>query len=87
MNLKFGLTRDSALWYVGMFAAVVLGLASLTTGTECPTSLGCYGISDKAAPYLRLGALLIGTVSGWMKTSPRPHSEMGDAKITPDDRK
>lgn len=85
-------TRDSIIWWVGIVAAILVSGATLQTcdphigpcGTS-PTHLGYYGIPDAWAPYIRLGALLVGIVSGVMKTSPRPHSVFGDAQVTPKD--
>lgn len=68
------MTRDSKLWWLGIAAAVILGLGTLD-GNEGPTSLAYYGIPLAAAPYLRLLALVIGIVSGKMATSPLPHSD------------
>jgi hypothetical protein len=76
---------------------VILAIASLQTcdphtietmtGGSCgPTTLSYYGIPDRFAPYLRLAAFIIGIVAAAMKTSPRPHSEEGSAKITPSGR-
>lgn len=74
------LTRDSAVWAWGIVAAVVLGLATLGPGDPAnPLSLGYYGIPDGAAPYIRLAALLIGIISGALKTSPLPGEN--DAKV------
>lgn len=85
-------TRDSIVWWFGIVGAVLVSGATLQTcdphvascGTS-PTQLAYYGIPEHWAPYIRLGALLVGIVSGVMKTSPRPHSVYGDAKITPKD--
>lgn len=63
------MTRDSKWWWVGIVSAVILGLATLDTGTG-PASLSYYGIPVEAAPYLRLSALVIGIVSGKLATSP-----------------
>lgn len=69
-------TRDSLVWWVGIIAAVVVGIGTLgTTATE-------YGIPVSWLPYIRLAALVMGIVSGKLATSPLPHSEEGDAKIT-----
>lgn len=80
------------VWWFGILAAVLVSLATLqpcdphvTTCGSSPTQLAFYGIPEAWAPFIRLGALLIGIVSGVMKTSPRPHSEFGDSKITPKD--
>lgn len=91
-NFSRHFSRDSAIWWCGIVAAVVVGLSALQTCdphvTNCaasPTNFAYYGIPEKFAPLLRLGALIVGIVSGVMKTSPRPHSEYGEAKITPKD--
>lgn len=68
------MTRDSRLWWVGIVSAVILGLATLDSGSG-PTSLAYYGIPLAAAPYIRLAALVIGIVSGKLATSPLPHSD------------
>jgi hypothetical protein len=87
--MKFGFTRDSVVWWFGIVAALLVAGATLQTcdphvaqcGTS-PTMLSYYGIPDSWAPYIRLGAFIVGIVSGVMRTSPRPHSEEGSAKIT-----
>lgn len=83
------LTRDSMTWTWGIVAAIVVSIAALQTCDphvgncgSSPTMLSFYGIPDSFAPYLRLGALIIGIVSGVMKTSPRPHSVEGKAQVT-----
>lgn len=58
------LTRDSALWWWGMFAAIVLGLGTLGN------SIVDYGLPVAAVPYIRLAALVVGIVSGKLATSP-----------------
>jgi hypothetical protein len=82
-------TRDSFVWWFGIAGSVLVSLGTLQTCdphlAECaasPTSLAYYGVPDAWAPMIRLGALLVGIVSGVMKTSPRPHSEEGDLKVT-----
>lgn len=84
------LTRDSVIWWYGIGAAVVVSLAALQTCdphvTNCaasPTNLAFYGIPESWSPFIRLAALIVGVVSARNMTSPRPHSEEGDAKITP----
>jgi hypothetical protein len=64
--------RDSVYWWLGVAAAVVLALSTLDTSGEGPTSLMYYGVPVSWAPYLRLLALLIGVVSGYLKKSPLP---------------
>jgi len=61
--MAFG--RDSAIWWFGMIAAVVMGLATLGDPAQ-------YGIPEWMVPYLRLGALVVGIVSGYLKASPLP---------------
>lgn len=87
--MKSYFTRDSVLWTWGIAAAVIVALATLQTCDPrlqtcgaSPTMLSFYGIPDGLAPYLRLGALVIGIGSGVMRTSPRPHSTEGYAKVT-----
>lgn len=77
--MTFGFTRDSTLWWFGMFGSVMIGLATLGDADLIIK----YGIPAGAIPYLRLTAMITGIVSGKMATSPRPHSEEGSAKITP----
>lgn len=69
------ISRDSVIWWVGIAASVVLGLASLTDP-------GAYGIPEAWLPYLRLAALVVGIFSGKMATSPLP-GEHDAAKVTP----
>ena len=69
------LTRDSAVWALAIGGAVV---GYLIGAGEPPTEWS-YG------DWLQALAFLIGTLSGWMKTSPRPHSSYGKAKLTPED--
>lgn len=66
--------RDSALWTFNIAAAVVTALVA---------NLHLFPwFSEDTRHWLSLAAFLVGTISGVMKTSPRPHSEEGDAKIT-----
>lgn len=57
--------RDSWIWLIGMLGAIVVGLA--TIGDP-----GQYGIPETWVPYLRLGALVVGIISGKLATSPLP---------------
>lgn len=57
--------RDSVVWWVGIVGAVIVGLATLADPAT-------YGIPAWLMPYLRLGALIVGIVSGKMATSPLP---------------
>lgn len=83
------LTRDSFVWWIGIAASVLGTLVAQRvcdphTIANCasdPATLAYYGIPDNWAPQIRLAFLLVGIISAWMKTSPRPHSEEGDAKI------
>jgi hypothetical protein len=60
------MTRDSIVWWIGMAAAVVAGIATIGDA-ELVTS---YGISERAIPYIRLAALISGIVFGKLATSP-----------------
>jgi len=60
------LTRESWLWWAGLFGSIILGLSTLGD------SIVDYGIPATWLPYIRLGALVVGIVSAWMKTSPFP---------------
>jgi hypothetical protein len=53
------MTRDSFVWWVGLIGAIVTGLAA---------SADLFPLEWK--PYITVAALVIGSVSGWMKTSP-----------------
>jgi hypothetical protein len=65
--------RDSWLWRLGIVGAVIVALASLSTGDPSnPLTLGYYGIPDPWAPYIRLAAFVIGIASGKLATSPLP---------------
>lgn len=59
------MTRDSALWWFGIVAAVIVGIATLGNTAD-------YGIPDSWLPFIRLAALIIGIVSGKLATSPLP---------------
>ena len=72
-------TRDSLIWWFGMAGAVLGELAMLKE----ETLVAHYGLPADWLPYLHLASLVVGVVSAWMKTSPRPHSIEGDAKVTP----
>lgn len=65
------LSRDSALWWWGIGASIVLGLASLG-------NLQDYGLPDAWLPYLRLAALIVGIISGKLATSPLPGAPKDD---------
>lgn len=60
------MTRDDLKLWLGMAAAVVIGLATL--GNE----LTQYGVPAAWLPYIRLLALILGIVSGKLATSPLP---------------
>lgn len=73
--MRFGLTRDSALWLVTAVGSIVTFLTPLPPPWEW-----------SYAQWLQaIGAAGLG-LSGWLATSPRPHSEEGNAKITPSGR-
>lgn len=65
------LSRDSIVWWFGMFGAVIMGVA--TAG-----NLHDYGIPDSWLPYLRLAALVVGIISGKLATSPLPGKPKDD---------
>jgi hypothetical protein len=65
------ISRDSALWWFGIVAAIVMGVASAG-------NLQDYGIPDAWLPYVRLSALVIGIVSGKLATSPLPGKPKDD---------
>jgi hypothetical protein len=75
-------TRDSFVWWFGMAGSLIGELAMLKE----ETLVSHYGVPAEALPYLHLASLVVGVVSAWMKTSPRPHSEEGDMKVTPSGR-
>jgi hypothetical protein len=72
------LTRDSLIWWVGMAASILGELVML----KDETLVAQYGVPEDAVPYLHLANTIMGVVSAWMKTSPRPHSTEGDMKVT-----
>ncbi len=61
------LTRESALWWVGVISAIVAGLSTLD-----PAAAAALGLPTVILPYLRLYALVAGIGSAWAKTSPFP---------------
>ena len=63
------LSRDSVVWWFGMIAAVIVGLATLGD------SVTDYGIPATWVPYVRLAALIVGIVSGKLATSPLKGAE------------
>lgn len=69
------ITRDSAIWWFGMIAAIVMGVATLGNIQD-------YGIPNDWLPYIRLAALVIGIISGKLATSPLK----GDPYTGPDRR-
>jgi hypothetical protein len=88
-------TRDSRVWDVLIVLSLIVGALSalrvcdphVTNCAADPTTLAFYGIPDWMLPPIRFASLVGGIVSAYMKTSPRPHSVYGDAKITPQDYK
>src|SRR5262245_49154609 len=64
----FTFTRESAIWWFGLAAALVAGLATL----DADTAINTFGLPAAWLPKLRLAALLIGIGSAWAKTSPFP---------------
>lgn len=61
---RWGWSRDDLKWTLGMLAAVVVGLAALSDNAAAAV-----GLPPAILPYLRLGALIVGIVSGKMATS------------------
>jgi hypothetical protein len=62
-----GWSRDDLKWKIGMIGAVIVGIAALNE-----TSIKLLGLPDAILPWLpwfRLGAMIIGIVSGKMATS------------------
>lgn len=71
-------TRDSALWTWNIAVAVIVNLSA---------NLHLFPwFSETAVHWISLVSFVLGVVSGIAKTSPRPHSEEGAAKITPSGR-
>lgn len=58
------ITRDSAVWWFGIVAAVCAALVA---------NLGSFDwMGDTAKHWISFAALVVGTISGAMKTSPLP---------------
>lgn len=68
-------TRDSAVLYLG------LALALLTYVVASPTDVRAWGIRE----WAQFAIVGVTWLIGKLQTSPLPHSEFGDAKITPKD--
>lgn len=64
--ISLGLTRDSAVWWIGKWGALVVALASF--GTDVTR----YGIPAAWAPYLQFGALAVGIFSAQQGPSALP---------------
>jgi hypothetical protein len=64
----FTVTRDSAIWWLGLVSAVVVALATLDQQTATQT----FGLPLSWLPKLRLASFLVGIVSAWAKSSPFP---------------
>lgn len=62
------LTRESALWWIGLGSAVITGLATL----DADTAVNVFGIPATWLAKLRLLSLIVGIGSAWAKTSPFP---------------
>ena len=71
------MTRDDLKWSIGIVAAVIVGLATLGT------SITDYGIPASWLPLIRLGALIVGIVSGKLATSPLPGKVDADTVRVP----
>jgi hypothetical protein len=67
----FTFTRESAIWWVGLAAAIITGLATL----DAKTAVETFGIPLAWLPRLRLASLIIGIGSAWAKTSPFPSKD------------
>lgn len=70
--MRFGLTRDSILWAL---AAISAAVTYLVADGRPPTE---WAYND----WLKMIAAAALWLSGKLSTSPAPHSEEGDAKIT-----
>jgi hypothetical protein len=68
----FTFTRDSALWWYGLVAALLGAVA--TFDAEMAAT---FGIAAVWLPKIRLLSFLIGVGSAWARTSPFPHSQDG----------
>lgn len=66
------MTRDSVIWWLAILAAIAAYLGSAPPPTDWTYPQWVQAIS-----------FVIATLSGKFATSPLPHSEEGDAKITP----
>lgn len=73
--MKFGFTRDSALWWL----TGAIGLITYLQGAGDPRTW----VYDD---WLQFAGATIVALSTLVKTSFLPHSEEGDAKITPSGR-
>lgn len=67
------LTRDSVLLYLGLAGAII------TFVLASPKEIPEWGTRD----WLQAALLGVSWLTGKLQTSPLPHSEEGDAKITP----
>lgn len=65
-------TRDSAVLYLGLAGAVLAYVVA------SPTDISEW----KTREYVQLALLGVTWLTGKLQTSPLPHSEEGDAKIT-----
>ena len=70
-------TRDSVIWWLLLVAACLGYLKTV----DAPPTEWTY------EQWVNAGIFLSGWLIGKMQTSPRPHSEYGAAKITPQDLK
>lgn len=61
------ITRDSRLLTTLKLLALVLGVLATTI-----TDPAAYGLSDVVMHWIGLLAVVMGTVSGWLSTSPLP---------------
>jgi hypothetical protein len=72
MTMNFALTRDSIVLYLGLVGTI------LTYMLASPVDVGEWKLRE----WLQCGLLVVSWLTGKLQTSPLPHSEEGDAKIT-----
>lgn len=63
----FTLTRESAVWWWGLVAALVTTLATVDADTAMALGISAYWLAK-----LRLASFLVGVGSAWAKTSMFP---------------
>ena len=75
--MTFGLTRDSALFYLGVVGVIITYCAAAETSPDQWTF----------RQWMQFASVPVGWLIGKLQTSPLPHSELGSAKITSEDIK